>query len=405
VEKMVLSKLVGEVDAEKLYKHVLQTQGIKHPIVTPQRLNEVGDYIKNELKNYGLKTKEHTFRVKGFASTFRNIEGVIGEGLSPEILVTSHYDTVATTPGANDNGSGIASMLEAARLLSRIEPKKTIRFVSFTLEELNPTREAKTRALAQELGLVTKEQFYQTWHSQKVAKKIYGLRAKALFKGKTNAEAWEESYDQLKNSLTAAEQKYLKLLVKLYSQDTRETWLGQSALVGSNRWLENALEEEKNIAAMVNLETIGYTSNRKHSQISPFGPLMYLFPRYKVKVRKRVGNFIVIAADRNSRKLAKAFRKQCKRQVIDLPCLQAQMPMNFQGIAKRARDLLRSDHGPFWRANIPALMITDTANFRYPYYHTRADTIDKLNFDFIKKVTQATIATTQTLDSSFFPTQ
>ena len=38
-------------------------------------------------------------------------------------------------------------------------------------------------------------------------------------------------------------------------------------------------------------------------------------------------------------------------------------------------------------------MITDTANFRYPYYHTEADTIDKLDFEFMKKITQATIAT------------
>ncbi len=58
-------------------------------------------------------------------------------------------------------------------------------------------------------------------------------------------------------------------------------------------------------------------------------------------------------------------------------------------------DTLRSDHAPFWRENIPALMITDTANFRYPYYHTKADTIDKLDFDFIKKITQVTIATIQ----------
>jgi len=69
------------------------------------------------------------------------------------------------------------------------------------------------------------------------------------------------------------------------------------------------------------------------------------------------------------------------------------IPFGFEKIAKWLMDLLRSDHGPFWRENIPALMITDTANFRYPYYHTEADTIDKLDFDFIKKVTQATIAT------------
>jgi len=59
----------------------------------------------------------------------------------------------------------------------------------------------------------------------------------------------------------------------------------------------------------------------------------------------------------------------------------------------RARDLLRSDHAPFWREGIPGLMVTDTANFRYPFYHTQADTIDKLDFNFMTKACKATIAT------------
>ncbi|MHA2134210.1 MAG: M28 family peptidase [Candidatus Thorarchaeota archaeon] len=60
------------------------------------------------------------------------------------------------------------------------------------------------------------------------------------------------------------------------------------------------------------------------------------------------------------------------------------------------RDILRPDHAPFWREGIPALMLTDTANFRYPFYHTRADTIDKLDFDFLSQVCMATVATSLT---------
>ena len=62
-------------------------------------------------------------------------------------------------------------------------------------------------------------------------------------------------------------------------------------------------------------------------------------------------------------------------------------------------DLLRSDHAPFWRQGIPALFITDTADFRYAYYHTPADTIDKLDFSLMTKICKATIATALNLTS------
>ncbi len=117
-----------------------------------------------------------------------------------------------------------------------------------------------------------------------------------------------------------------------------------------------------------------------------------MFPSYKVKARKRIGDFISVISDKNSKELGKLFCKKCKQEEIKLPYLWVKLPLKFEKIAKWLMDTLRSDHAPFWKENIPALMITDTANFRYPYYHTEADTIDKLDFDFIKKITQATIA-------------
>lgn len=56
-------------------------------------------------------------------------------------------------------------------------------------------------------------------------------------------------------------------------------------------------------------------------------------------------------------------------------------------------DLLRADHALFWRDNIHAIFISDSANFRYPYYHTGGDTIKHLNFDFIKKIAQTSLLT------------
>jgi len=45
-----------------------------------------------------------------------------------------------------------------------------------------------------------------------------------------------------------------------------------------------------------------------------------------------------------------------------------------------------SDHESFWHEGYPAVMVTDTANFRYPYYHEREDTIDKIDFDRLARV-------------------
>jgi Zn-dependent M28 family amino/carboxypeptidase len=46
-------------------------------------------------------------------------------------------------------------------------------------------------------------------------------------------------------------------------------------------------------------------------------------------------------------------------------------------------DLLRSDHAPFWDKDIPAVLVSDTANFRNPHYHTEQDTPDTLDPAFL----------------------
>lgn len=53
------------------------------------------------------------------------------------------------------------------------------------------------------------------------------------------------------------------------------------------------------------------------------------------------------------------------------------------------RDVRRSDHVPFWEAGIPAVMVTDTADFRNPHYHKATDTLDTLDLDFLTDVTLA----------------
>ena len=93
----------------------------------------------------------------------------------------------------------------------------------------------------------------------------------------------------------------------------------------------------------------------------------------------------------NSTQFGSKWFKACQHPEVNLASLFVAVPFNFEMIKQNASDLLRSDHAPFWHQNIPALMITDGANFRNPFYHTRGDIITTIDFDFLEKITKATI--------------
>ncbi|MHA1211832.1 MAG: M28 family peptidase [Candidatus Heimdallarchaeota archaeon] len=397
---MNLEEILEEVSIERMYEHILKIEGTKHHEVDPKKLNETADYIKNKLKDYGLTVSEQAFTLEGLDFTFRNVEGVIGEGKKPEILLVSHYDNVDNTPGANDNGSGIAAMLEAARVLAKhYKGSKNFRFVSFTLEELHPVRYNNNRKKAKELGLMDDKRRVLKYHTQKMINEFIKLFYRLATAGNSFGEAGRQALVTIQEELTDTEREYLEHLVASWGEiKSSADWIGKTALVGSTKWVEQAIKENKEIIGMLNLETIGYTSKRKHSQKFP-SKLFKLLPKYKTNLRKEIGDFIGVIGDKQSRWLAKKFCAHCKHKQIELPYVNIGLPFSFETIANKVRALLRSDHAPFWKHGIPALMITDTADFRYPYYHTEADTIDKLDFEFIKKVCQAAIACMIDLDT------
>lgn len=98
-------------------------------------LNKTGDYIKSELSNYGYTVLEQPYEVEGHI--YKNIFVELKGEKPPEkvLVIGAHYDTVMGTPGADDNASGIAGLIELARLLSDRSFDKTIQLVAFTLEE------------------------------------------------------------------------------------------------------------------------------------------------------------------------------------------------------------------------------------------------------------------------------
>lgn len=97
-------------------------------------LDTAANYIYSYFTSLGLKVFEENFTVEGFS--LRNIYAEIkGESAKDFIIIGAHYDTVENSAGANDNASGIAALLEIAKLMKGKKPKNTVRFSAFTLEE------------------------------------------------------------------------------------------------------------------------------------------------------------------------------------------------------------------------------------------------------------------------------
>jgi hypothetical protein len=119
------------------------------------------------------------------------------------------------------------------------------------------------------------------------------------------------------------------------------------------------------ISAMISLETIGYFSDTPNSQVYPSRVLGAFYPK--------VGNFIGFVSNVHSRVLLRRiialFREHAK-----IPSEGAALPWLIPGVSW-------SDQWSFWKHGYPGIMVTDTAPFRYPYYHSANDTPDKLDYD------------------------
>jgi len=101
-----------------------------------EKLSRSAAYIEQRFLSIGCRTErqEFTYRENTYCNIITSVAGV-----SPDsdgiLVVGAHYDTVEGTPGADDNASGIAGLLELARLASKDPFARTVRFVAFTLEE------------------------------------------------------------------------------------------------------------------------------------------------------------------------------------------------------------------------------------------------------------------------------
>lgn len=151
--------------------------------------------------------------------------------------------------------------------------------------------------------------------------------------------------------------------------------------MGSLVYAKRCKARQENIVAMLSLETMGYYSDTPGSQTYPLGLLDRIYPIQ--------GNFISFVGNFASAALV--------RQVVGQFRAVAQFPSEAAILPNAVAGAGWSDHWSFWQQGYPALMVTDTAPFRYPHYHTLDDTPDKLNYDRFARVVQGLETVIQTL--------
>ncbi|MEF9437485.1 MAG: M28 family peptidase [Candidatus Mariimomonas ferrooxydans] len=241
------------------------------------------DYISSELSSYGYDVSFQTYRFQG--NTYKNISAGIRGKKTPEkiLIIGAHYDTVTGTPGADDNASAIAGLLELARLLRNRSFDKSVRFVAFTLEE------------------------------------------PPLFRSK---------------------------------------------FMGSHVYARSLNEKREDIEGMICLEMIGYFTDKPESQ---FFPLTFFKWMYST-----TGNFILFVSNLQSKgflnRVRHAFQKGTDLPVESISSLSIVPGIDF------------SDHRSFWKFGFNALMVTDTAFYRNPYYHGPGDVSETLDYIRMTKV-------------------
>lgn len=292
--------------AANLNRHVTTIAARPHHTRDIKALAAAADYIERVLGDFGYSVASQSYRVDGVM--VRNLEvripgRVKGAGT---LILGAHYDSTDDGPGANDNGSGSAALLELARLLQGESQAADLRLVWFVNEE------------------------------------------PPYFQGPD---------------------------------------------MGSVRYAKQVALAGERILGMLSLETMGYYRDDEGSQKYPHGIMRMFFPG--------AGDYIAFVGNHTSRALVRrtvgAFRAQAA-----FPSEGLALPTDIGWLEHVSEPLGYSDHWSFWQQNVPALMVTDTAFMRYPHYHKASDTVDKIDFARLARVTEGLVGTIKALANSHF---
>jgi Zn-dependent M28 family amino/carboxypeptidase len=155
----------------------------------------------------------------------------------------------------------------------------------------------------------------------------------------------------------------------------------EDGMVGSTDFVRNFLNEvELRINQAHILEMVGYASSAPGTQRLPTGLPIQLPDR---------GDFLGLLSNKSSGDVMDSILLGAREYLPEFSVMGLEVA---EGAEVLLPVLARSDHLPFWKNNIPAVMWTDTADFRNPHYHQKTDTPDTLDYTFLTRVTQLLVA-------------
>ena len=119
----------------KITEHLEAIIGERNPFTSMEKLQETAGYIEDQFISLGLRIEKEDVPYRNISS--QNILGYKdgSDGSDEYFIIAAHYDSVEGTPGADDNASAVAALLEVARMLEPIPLKTTLLYAGFTLEE------------------------------------------------------------------------------------------------------------------------------------------------------------------------------------------------------------------------------------------------------------------------------
>ncbi len=280
----------AEITETRIREHLQAMVGERHPKTAPAALKKAASYLANQMRSCGLETRKDRIDAGGLIA----YPNVIGRPQKPHdsskdvLVIGAHYDTVAGSPGADDNASGLAVLLEVARVLRGMQGRHVPEFVAFSMEE--------------------------------------------------------------------------------------------SGFIGSGYYVQDFERSGRSLLGAIILECVGYTDKAHGTQQVPPGVPIPL---------PVTGDFIGLVGNAAAAPILAAFQSAAKDAAPKLYSIDLVVPGQGEAIP----DTRRSDHVPFWDRGYPAVMLTDTANFRNPHYHRESDCLATLDVPFITDVARALAAT------------